>query len=151
MQKPQDPREFHSESRLQKRTFHERLEQLDTNVLGSNFSLPTLSKQNITTNAGHQSDNRQQGLSHKRTELGNILKPRPTCLGRPTQALMDMHVGQNSDPSRQKSGMSRVEQASLVVKGHQDLSAYRPKNNMFYNTNNYSRENKPVAIKHGHH
>lgn len=151
MQRPQVAREFHSEGQPQKRTNHERLEQLDTNALGSNLSLPTLSKQNITTNAGHQSDNRQQGLSQKQMKLGSILNKRPTGLGPHPQVLMDTHVGQNSDPSRHKNGMSMVEQASLVVKGHQDLSAYRPKNNMFYNPNNYSRENNPVAIKHGHH
>jgi hypothetical protein len=88
IQKPQDVREFHCETQPRKRTNHERLEELEAHQLGSNFSLPTLSKQNITR----------------------------------THAMIDIRGGQNSDPSRHNSGMSRVEQASQGVKGHQDLS-----------------------------
>jgi hypothetical protein len=148
IQKPQDVREFHCESQPRKRTYHERLEELETHQLGSNFSLPTLSKQNITTNVSHQNDNRHEGLSLKQMKLGNILNSRPDLR---SQAMINIHGGQNSDRSRHNSGMSRVEQASLGVKGHQDLSAYRPKNNMFHNPNNYSRENNPVVVKHGNH
>jgi hypothetical protein len=119
IQKPQDVREFHCETQPRKRTNHERLEELESHQLGSNFSLPTLSKQNITTNVAHQNDNRLQGLSHKQMKLGNILNTRPDLH---THAMIDIRGGQNSDPSRHNSGMSRVEQASQGVKGHQDLS-----------------------------
>jgi serine/threonine protein phosphatase PrpC len=90
IQNPQDVREFHCEPQPRKRTNHERLEELETHQLGSNFSLPTLSKQNITTNAAHQNDNRQQGLSHKQMKLGNILNTRPDLR---SHAMMDIHGG----------------------------------------------------------
>jgi hypothetical protein len=88
--KPQDVREFNYETQSRKRTNHEMLEELETHQLGSNFSLPTLSKQNITTNVAYQNDKRQQGLSHKQMKLGNILNTRPDLR---SHAMMDIHGG----------------------------------------------------------